>query len=544
MIKGGVMAEVTRVIDIHRDFREHSIAEFFKKNRQMLGYSGKIKSLTTAVHEYVTNALDACEEAKITPDIYVKLEKMGPDHYKLIVEDNGPGMKKNLVGKAFGTMLSGTKFHRFQQARGQQGIGAAGVVMFSQITTGKPTKVVTSNGSGNIYDCYVSIDAKTNTPKIDDPKEYTGQMQGLRIESELKNVKYQKGEYSPDEYIRRTALANPHVKITYIDPDNLTTVYDRAVGKIPKHPKVSKPHPKGVDVDDLLGYAGKTKSRTIKSFLVNDFTRMSSAKAKEIQNKVSFDLNKRPQDMRWEEAEEIVKTINNTNFIAPPTDCLIPIGEENLNKAMTNVIKPEFKTVLTRPPAIYRGGVPFVVEVALAYGGDAGKTNSSSEDKKEIMRFSNRVPLLFDTGSCAITKSVQNVDWKRYGIKEDIPVTILVNFTSIYVPYSGAGKESIIDDRDIVKEIRLALMDSGRKLGLYVSGQRRMYEREKRLKTFMRYVEPVSEALHGLTNMDMKKIQRELSILIENKFNVGEIEEGEPEKVEEAPQEPKEGEEE
>jgi DNA topoisomerase-6 subunit B len=514
-------------VDIFKDFKEHSIAEFFKKNRQMLGYSGKIKSLTTVVHELVTNSLDACEEAGISPEIFVQLTKMGNEHYQVAVEDNGPGIPKKLLGKALGKMLAGTKFHRFQQARGQQGIGASGCIMYSQITTGKPTKIVSSQKGGILYECYLTIDTKTNEPHISSEKEYTGSMKGTRIEMELKDVMYQKSEYGPDEYVRRTALANPHAKFTYIDPDGLTYNYDRAVSKVPPIPKPTKPHPKGVTVDDMLSYAGKTTARTIKSFLVSEFARLSSEKASEMEKLVTFDMNKRPRDMTWEEAEQVVKAIQQTNFIAPPADCLIPISEDHLDKAMGSVLQPEFKIVLTRPPAVYRGGVPFIVEVALAYGGKAGRvpngTPESQQDRMEIMRFANRVPLLFDAGGCAITKAVQSVEWKRYDIREDVPVTVLVNFTSIYVPYTGAGKQAVSDEEDIIKEIRLALMDTGRRLGSYVSGQRRKYEREEKKKTLMLYIEPIAEAVANLTEKDQKKIYAKLKDLVERKY--GEIEE-------------------
>ena len=516
---------MTEKVDIHKGFKEYSVAEFFKKNRQMLGYSGKIKSLTTAVHEYVTNGLDACEEAEILPDIYVKLERLGPEAFKIIVEDNGPGIEKKLVGKAFGSMLAGTKFHRFQQARGQQGIGAAGVIMFSQVTTGKPSKIISSKGNGTIYETKLSIDVKVNKPKLQDEREYSGQMRGVRLESELKGVKYQKGEHSVDEYLRRTALANPHAKITYIDPDNLTTVYDRADAKLPKKPRTTQPHPKGIEVDDLLTYASSTKARTIKSFLTNEFTRMSNAKAKEIENKVSFDMEKMPKDMRWDEAEQIVQAIEKINFIAPPTDVLIPIGEKQLEKAVMNVINPEFKTIITRPAAIYRGGVPFIVEAILAYGGSAGKKNGDDKNKMEIMRFSNRVPLLFDAGGCAITKAIQNINFRKYKIREDIPITVFVNFTSVHVPYTGAGKESIADDEEIVKEIRLALMDTGRRLGQYVSGKRKEFEKERRLKEFKRYIPETAKAIAKLSNEKEDEIAKTLLKIVLEKYDTEQDEE-------------------
>ncbi len=500
-----------------KEFKEHSVAEFFKKNRQMLGYSGKIKSLTTIIHEYCTNAIDAAEEEGTLPELYVEIKEMGPEHYKVIVEDNGPGIPENYVGKAFGQMLAGTKFHRFVQQRGQQGIGAAGAVMFGQVTTGKPTKVITSHGNGRIFEANLSIDVKKNKAELKNKKKYSGEMKGTRLETELKNIIYQKGMYSPDEYIRRTALANPHIKITYVDPEGATTVIDRAINEIPKRPKEAKPHPSGMTVDDLLGYASISQSQKIKSFLQNDFTRISRSKTNKIQKKVSFDLNKRPSSMTWEEAEELIKAFEEANFMAPPTDVLIPIGEKRLEKAVKEQLEPEFHTVIERNPEIYRGGVPFIVEVALAYGGKSGSENG--DDNKEIMRFANRVPLLFNKGSCAVTKGVKSIEWKRYGVDEKTPLTILVNFTSIHVPYIGAGKEAIANEDEVIKEMRLALMDAARKLGRYVKGKKKEYKRLQKKKTFEIYLPEVAKALSMITGKDEKKTAQLLEDIVNERFS-------------------------
>ncbi|MBS3060715.1 MAG: DNA topoisomerase VI subunit B [DPANN group archaeon] len=529
-------------MNIHKDFKEHSVAEFFKKNRQMLGYSGKIVSLTTVIHEYVTNALDACEEAGILPEIYVKLDKLGHEHYKLIVEDNGPGIPKKLVGKVFATMLAGTKFHVFKQARGQQGIGAAGAVMFAQETTGKPTKIITGQGNNEVHEMRVAIDLKTNSAAISDEKIYSGRMRGTRVETELKHVLYQKSEQGPDEYIRRTMLVNPHAKLTYMDPDSITTVYDRASGQIPKQPKEAKPHPKGLETSDLMAYATKTKARSVASFLESEFTRMSNAKTKEIQDRVAFDMNKRPQDLRWEEAEQVCQAIEKISFIAPPTDVLIPIGQNNLEKALENILTPEFKDILTRPAGIFRGGVPFQIEVAIAYGGKSGKVGEAEleqlgeakKDNIEIMRFANRTPLLFDSGGCAITKAIQSVDWKRYEIRPENPLTIMVNFTSIHVPYTGAGKQSIASEDEVLKEIRLALMEVGRKVGRYVAGKKKMYEQEQKKKTLEMYIKPVADSLAKITGESAERLESQLRQIIEAKYSAELEEAPEPEVEEEA----------
>ena len=165
--------EKIKTDDMFKDFREYSVAEFFKKNKQMLGFSGPIKSMTTIVHEYVTNAIDAAEAAGILPDITVKIVKEeAGSGYEIMIEDNGSGMPVKVAGKALGQLLAGTKFEQLSQSRGQQGIGAAYCTLFSQITTGKPTHVKTGIGDGKVTELRLTIDVKNNKPKIESKKEY------------------------------------------------------------------------------------------------------------------------------------------------------------------------------------------------------------------------------------------------------------------------------------------------------------------------------------------------------------------------------------
>ncbi len=504
---------------IFKEFREHSVAEFFKRNRQMLGYSGKIRSLTTIVHEYVTNALDACEEAGILPDIKVELEQLGPEHYKVITEDNGPGIPKKHVGNVFGKMLAGTKFHRFIQQRGQQGIGAAGCTMYAQITTGKPVRVITSTGNGMIYECSVMIDVKKNEPVISDEKEYPGTMRGTKVIGEFKGVKYVNNEYGPYEYLRRTAVANPHAKITFKDPDGAKHTWDRAVHILPKIPKPSKPHPYGITAHDLLDYASRTKARNIRSFLVQTFDRMSTAKAKEIEELTGIDFNRKPDSITWEEAAAIVEAIKKVKFLAPSTKNLYPIGEKQIEKAILNVLEPEFHEVITRPPSVYRGGVPFIVEAGIAYGGKAGRSVGGSK-KMELMRFANRAPLLFDAGADVITKVVNEIDWKRYGIKDvdNVPLTIVVNITSTYIPYTSAGKQAISDEEEIHKEVKLALQDIARRISISISRKARAHEKQQRKLTLVKYIPEIASALEKLTGKPKAEIEKKLMIIVERKY--------------------------
>ena len=366
--------EKSKSEEIFEEFREHSVAEFFKKNRQMLGFSGKVKSLTTLVHEYVTNSLDACEESKILPNIYVKIKKLDNDHLVLRVEDNGPGVPKEFLGKALGQMLAGTKFHRFIQQRGQQGIGAAGGTMFAQITTGKPVHVRSGDGVNTIVEADISIDLKNNRPIISNLIEYSGKYRGLTVTGEFAEVKYDRSALAPYEYLKATALANPHAQLTFVDPSGERTVFKRVSNVIPEKPKPAQPHPLGVTTDDLIGYSHHSKERKLSSFLTHNFARISNQKVEELKNKCpDINFDKMPAELKWAEAEAIVKAFGEVKWIAPSADPLRPIGKVQIEKALENVLSPEFIAVSERSPKVYRGGVPFLVEVGIAYGGKAGR---------------------------------------------------------------------------------------------------------------------------------------------------------------------------
>ena len=169
---------------------------------------------------------------------------------------------------------------------------------------------------------------------------------------------------------------------------------------------------------------------------------MSNKRVGEIEEMTGIDMNKRPKDMKWAEAEAIVDAFQKMKFMAPPSNGLIPIGSEQIEKGMKQILKPEFVATLTRKPVTYKGGVSFIVEAGIAYGGDAGRI-VNEQRKSEIMRFANRVPLTFDQGSCAITEALKSIDWKRYGLKDldNTPLTLFVNLISTQVPYLSTGKQ-------------------------------------------------------------------------------------------------------
>ncbi|MCX8199892.1 MAG: DNA topoisomerase VI subunit B [Candidatus Micrarchaeota archaeon] len=520
--------------EIFEEFKEHSVAEFFTKNKQMLGFSGKIRSLTTVIHEYVTNSLDACEEAGILPDITVKITAVQDEHYLVRVTDNGPGIPLDHIGRALGMMLSGTKFHRYMQQRGQQGIGATGCTMFAQLTSGKPIHIRSSTGNGKVYECNVSVNIKTNAPHVTDVQEYEGDFRGLEIMAEFADVKYDRSEYSPLEYLKRTAIANPHAEIMFTDPEGRKIRFPRVSEVLPQRPVEVQPHPLGIEAHTLYEMLRATPARKVSSFLTTELARVTPSKVEELRAVLpQFDFDMAPKDVTWEDARRLVAAFKKVKWVAPSADGLRPIGNEQIEISLRSLLNPEFLSVRSRPPKVYRGGVPFIIEVAICYGGKSGTRTESGTVSGEIMRFANRSPLLFDAGGCAITKAVKSVDWRRYELQDfdSTPVTVFVNIVSAFVPYTGAGKQSIAAEPEVLDEIKFAVMDVARDLQRYLAGKVREETKATKRKAIMRYIQLLAENLPLLANTGQKEeLEKKLTFLVFEKFKADEAEEEKKEK--------------
>lgn len=505
---------------IFKELKTNSISEFFRKNSQMLGYSGKVRSLTTVVHEYVTNSLDACEEAGILPEITVQVKQLSETKYSIRNMDNGPGIPQKMMGRVLATVLSGTKFHRYIQQRGQQGIGGSGCTLFSLITTGKAIHIK-SGTSRNAYECDLTIDIKSNKPLITNMAELTNGFKGLEIYGEFGDVKYEDSDHGIYEYLRRTALSNPHATIKLIDPEGKEHSFVRSVLEMPVKAKPSRPHPLGIATNDLLEFAHNSESKKISSFLVDTFSRMSQNKVVELRGMVGdVDFDKDPHKLTWEEAEKLVKAFKESKWIAPDLDSLSTIGEEQIKATIKNILNPTFMSVVERKPKVFRGGIPFVVESGIAYGGEAGKQGGESGSKGVVVRFANKVPLLFDGSVCAVTAAVNGIDWKRYGIKDfdAEPISVLVNVSSVYIPFSGVGKQAIAQEPEIIDEIKLGVQDCARGLQRYMSGEKNRSIQSGKYNTIMRYVNQLSINLSDITGVKKEEIEKELSDLVGRRY--------------------------
>jgi len=385
--------------------KEISVSEFFAKNRHLLGFDNPRRALLTAVKEAVDNALDACEEAGLLPEIWVHLESTAPSRYKVGIQDNGPGILKKQIPLIFGKLLYGSKFHRLRMSRGQQGIGISAAGMYGLLTTGKPVKImskVSIRKPAHYYE--IQIDTKRNRPEIINGRgdgveipagqkaiaaiekhgiEWIESDHGTRVTIELEG-RYHRGRGSIDEYLEQTAIANPHVTLHYLDPEGNTRTYERVADVLPHEPREIKPHPYGVELGRLVGLLKETKAPTVVQFLTKSFSKVSPAVARRICEEAGVSTRASTRKAGRHEADLIYHAIQKTKIRPPSTDCLSPIGEELILKGLHQVVPGEFYAAATRPPAVYRGN-PFAIEVGLAYGGGSTAHRVTREELTELL---------------------------------------------------------------------------------------------------------------------------------------------------------------
>ena len=523
--------------------REISVSEFFTKNRHLLGFDSPLKALLTAVKEAVDNSLDACEEAGILPEIAVEISQTEESRYRMAVEDNGPGIVEAQIGKVFGKLLYGSKFHKLSQSRGQQGIGISAAGMYGQLTTGKPIRIVSKTGPRKPAHAYtLTIDTARNRPEIHDSgKTDWDRRSGTRVEIEME-ARYQKGQRSVDMYLKQTAIANPHLTLHYTDPAGEKVTYERNTKDLPPETIEIKPHPHGIELGRLIAMLKETSCRSLSGFLQEEFSRVGPKVAKDIIKGAGKGLSEKsyPTRIAREEASALHRSIQKTRISSPSTDCIAPIGEELIVRGLKKEIEADFYFASTRPAAVYRGN-PFQIEVGIAYGKpggvglevtDAGRIAkkkrkadpktahedlvADADEPIRVLRFANRVPLLYQQAACAVTKAVVQTNWRSYGLQQPrgalpvAPMAILVHIASVWVPFTSESKEAIASYPEILKELKLGLQECGRKLGTYIrKGKRLQREFEKR-SYIEKYIPHIGIALQEI--LDLSDAKRDKTV--------------------------------
>lgn len=495
--------------------REISVSEFFTRNRHLLGFDNPQKALLTTIKEAVDNSLDACEDAGILPDLELSIQTLAEDRFRVACQDNGPGIVKAQVPKIFAKLLYGSKFHTLKQSRGQQGIGISAASMYGQLTTGKPVRIISRTGNRNPAHYYeMHIDTRRNAPEVikdvtlpDWPNPH-----GTRVEIELAGI-YKRGRRSVDDYVEQTAIANPHASLRYTPPSGDTIYYERASRDLPREAIEIKPHPYGVELGVLIKMLKDTGSRNLKAVLTGDFSRVSSKVADEILAKAGLEPNRQPQKLSRDEVERIFRAIPDVRIMAPPTNCLSPIGRDLILAGLKKRIEAEFYEAVTRSPAVYRGN-PFQIEIGAAYGGAL-----PAEEPIDVLRFANRVPLQYQASACAITKATITTDWRNYGLQQSRgavpagPLLLLVHIASVWVPFTSESKEAIAHYPEILRELRLGLQEIGRKLGAHIKHRRRQQAAAKKLAYIQKYIPHIGIALQEILALSDRQREKAVSVL-------------------------------
>ncbi len=383
---------------------------------------------------------------------------------------------------------------------------------------------------------------------------------GTSVSIELEG-RYQKGRGSVDEFLELTAIANPHAKITFVPPTKvseeeedvpllknkaaaaaaaaaaakadgqpevapaapqptITTetggviVFPRAVQELPPETKEIQPHPKGIELGTLLqmlkDYEQDERGGTLYTFLQDKFCRVSSTTASNFCDKIGVTSRTKVSAIEPPLAEKLYKEFQETRLAPPPTDCLAPIGVRQLLAGMLKGVRAEFYAASSRDAEVYRGR-PFQIEAAIAFGGDL-----PGDDSARVIRFANRVPLLFQQSACSSFKAVTEMSWRNYNLQQPRsslpagPLVIMIHMASVWVPFTSESKEAIADYDEIRKEMKLALMECGRKLGTYLRKRQAMRRQGERRDIFERYIGEITKAIHEINGADQKKLYEAL----------------------------------
>ncbi|TFG31051.1 DNA topoisomerase VI subunit B [Candidatus Thorarchaeota archaeon] len=490
-----------------QDVVELSVSAWFYRNKAIAGFDNPARSLYVAIRELVENSLDACEDARVLPEVTVLLRRkedvsgldilsQGPEVFELIIKDNGTGIPHKKISRLLGKMLTGTKFTQ-RQSRGTFGLGGSLALLYGQVTTQEPIEIVTGQKGKEIgHQIKMRLDIDHNEPIIIEDQEISKSVDehGTMVSFHLQGD-WIRSKRRIVDYFTQTAIIVPNASLFFEMPDNEILKFDRVIELIQEPSKESKPHPKGIDVEMLKSIIALTKKTTLKSFMMSTFQRVGDKKAEEFLEFIGFDKERRPDSLQQEELVRVMNALEYFDgFLPPSAHSLSPAGIEIL-MAGTRRLNPEFVVFRQRPPTVNEGH-PFIIETGIAYGGEIGAGIS-------LIRFANRIPLLYDERSDVTYRVVRDLNLKNYGLRPEDPITFVMHICSTKIPYKTVGKEYIGDIDVVRKEIELGFKDCLRELGEKLRKRHRVqreHRRENRLITYYRFV---AETLQKATGREV-----------------------------------------
>ncbi|MCK5627840.1 DNA topoisomerase VI subunit B [Candidatus Bathyarchaeota archaeon] len=474
-------------------FQEISASDFFYRNRDIAGFTNPTRAIFATIRELVENSLDAAETIKVLPDVYVRLSfaKVGNQEsqvFKLRVEDNGAGILPKHIPSAFGQVLYGSKY-TLKQQRGTFGLGGKMAILYGQITTHQPAHVTSSTGTAKIYSFKLMMDIQKNRPIILDRRVSTnkGQWRGTIVEFCLEGD-YLRAKPKVLEYFKQTAMVNPYANLTFVDPKGRLYKFTRGTTSMPDPPKETEPHPYGVDVELLQRLIQVTPYKNMLEFLKNEFHRVGEITAQKFLAFSNLSPRKNPKRLSHAELVSLMQNLKKfEKFLPPDSSCLSPLGEDLLKAGILKELKPEFLVVHQRKPSTYAGH-PFIIETAIAYGGEIPKKNNFV-----IYRFANKIPLLYDEASDVSYRVINSMNWSRYKVTQDMPIAIVVHICSTKVPYKTVGKEFIADRPEVRREIANELRGVARKLQHFLSRRAHVNKEKKKFSVFIKYLPKIAQ---------------------------------------------------
>ncbi|MBN2230644.1 MAG: DNA topoisomerase VI subunit B [Candidatus Thorarchaeota archaeon] len=490
-----------------QDIVELSVSAWFYRNRAIAGFDNPARSLYVAVREIVENSLDACEDARVLPEITALLRReedssvidligQGPEIFELIVKDNGTGMKREAIPRLLGKMLTGTKFmHR--QSRGTFGLGGSLALLYGQVTTQRPIEIVTGQkGSEFGYRLEMQLDIEKNQPiiieeeKVLKARDESGTMVSFWLQGD-----WLRSKRRIIDYFTQTAIIVPYASILFETPDGELLKFKRVIEKIPRPPAKTKPHPRGIDVEMLKRMIAVTKKKTLKTFLMSSFQRVGEMKANEFLEYAQLDQDINPRTLTQEELVRMMNCMESFDrFLPPSSKSLSPVGTDVLMAGIER-LAPEFVVFRQRQANVYEGH-PFIIETGVAYGGQLSPGMN-------IIRFANRIPLLYDERSDVAYRVVRDLNLKNYGLRLEDPLTFTIHICSTKIPYKTIGKEYIADVDVVRREIDLGFKDCLRELNDKLRKRNRVqreHRRESKLVTYYQFM------THTLSNATGKEV--------------------------------------
>ncbi len=488
-----------------------STAEYFAKNLQQVGFSSPTKAVLTTLKEAIDNSLDACEEAGIAPSINVEVERVGKgsarntDLIQITVEDNGPGLEQNDLTKVFGEYLASSKFGRGRASRGQQGIGISAATTWAQLTNAAGVQVRSKTKQmRKAIEGQVDVDIKGNkglfkNKQVVEWKKPHGTRVSFRIDGRVQL----NGDGGLLTYLEGTTLLNPHLELTYKLLENEEVSIERVSSDVPKVPAATLPHPHTMKLGEFITHSGIYGNITFQKFLKTGFSRVTDNTIKEfVKNGLPKELlNKSLNQIKDVNYKKAFQAIQETPLPNPSTKSVLTVGEESLSKSILRLGAVDFFSVVTRKPKIC-DHKPVVIEVALARFLDRGQEDSQIQ----LLRFANRVPLQFDKGACAVTKAIESVNWRAYGLSQSKnslpsgPYVFAVSVVSPFIKFKNASKETIDASDELVEEIRLAVMRAGQKLSRHIKRENKAADLERKIKHIEQFGPILVETLARITD--------------------------------------------